>query len=518
MDTEHEGSGAPEPKLFDRFFNPFPSESTTLVVGPSNCGKTWLLKELLENQHLFFEFEIQRVLVVNCRPGIEFYRLEEKPDSPRPLCQVEECEWKDFTLDILQQGDVVIVDDLQEVTPLLRALITTAVHHGKLAHLFVVTHSLLRTTKYELISHVHRIALLMRCSTVSSLGLFLVQRLFRDADLKEYLKKILGAAERQKTVLLLQLNSLAGTAEPYHIALSHLQERTDRDFGYSVAYSHPYYEDAYKRRATETRVVRLKRRALVAAKRKLPKMADLVQGSFIVLNPECVERIRKMKVPAAGADRGEGGGDDDDNDDNYRDSDGEEKRVREEGCLDVGMKLWNETVLNLETDIENFVPSKKWMRAKNLLSEILRNPDICILDDQRRMRLKSDDEVVVSLLDFVVAASRREGPNEQRSKANTKEYKLYRQFARSLLDKHTPRMLFANKLVLPLSSESNREGRKRKKKTGRQHQRYCSGSRCEGRRYHSKSKKRRAHSSPRDKSSWDSEGEAGLAALASSDL
>ena len=449
MASEEEGSDNPaaEHQQFDHFFNPFPPQSTTLVVGPSNCGKTWFLKELLENQHLYFEEHIERVIVVNCRPGITFYPLKEAPNAPRPLCQVTEYDWEEFGLDLLQPGDVVIVDDLQEVTPLLRALITTAVHHRDLAHLFVVTHTLLKTPKYELLSYAHRIALLMRCSTVSTLGLFIVQRFFRDSELKEYLKRILGAAERQKTVLLLQLNSLASTSEPYHIALSHLEERTDKEFGFSIAYSHPYHQAAYQKRSSNTQISRLTRQGLLAAKKKMPKAADMVQGSFLVLNPECVEKIRSMEMPS------------------------EEDNVEKDdipACLDK--ELWNQTVLNLEADIENFVPSKKWMRAKNLLSEILRNPDICILEDQRRMRLKSQG-AVVSVLDFILTASRREGPNERHS--NAPEYKVYRQFVNSLLERHAPRMLFANKLVLPHTTFKG--GRPRKQ------QRFCSGKRCTGR-------------------------------------
>ena len=86
MDSDSDGREEQQrhgPLLFDRFFNPFPPQSTTLVVGPSNCGKTWFLKELLENQHLFFPRPVERVVVVNCRPGIAFYPLEALPDSPR---------------------------------------------------------------------------------------------------------------------------------------------------------------------------------------------------------------------------------------------------------------------------------------------------------------------------------------------------------------------------------------------------------------------------------------------------
>ena len=449
---EPEGSGdagladadAPPPQLFNRFFDPFPPESTTLVVGPSNCGKTWFIKELLENQHLYFPEPVEHVVVVNCRPGISFYTLRQPEDAPRPLCRVTECAWGELDLDLLEPGDLVLVDDLQEMTPLLRTLITTAVHHRGLAHLFIATHTLLKTPKYELLSYAHRIALPMRCSTVSTLGLFIVQRFFRDAELKDYLTNILAAAERQKTVLLLQLNSLASTPEPYHIALSHLAERTDKELGFSIAYSHPYHQHEYAQASSSG--VRLAEQSLPAAT-SLPKA--MVEGSFLILNPECVQQLRTAAA----------------------DPDEQEPAEAEAACVDK--QVWNQTVLNLEADIENFVPSKKWMRAKNLLSELLRNPDVCILEDQRRMRLKSEN-AVVSVLDFILAASRREGPNEKATAA--REYRVYRQFARSLLDRHTPRMLFANKLVLPSQSEAGGGRRKRRGKKFCRGGRHCTGN------------------------------------------
>ena len=80
-----------------------------LLVGPSYIGKSYLLKQLLEHQHLFFENVVERVLVINCRPKIEFYELQAKEKSPRPLPKVEQMLWSDSNLDMLEAGDVVIV-------------------------------------------------------------------------------------------------------------------------------------------------------------------------------------------------------------------------------------------------------------------------------------------------------------------------------------------------------------------------------------------------------------------------
>ena len=54
-------------------FEPFPKNSSTLLVAPSKTGKSWFLKVILENQELYFRNLITRVLVINCDPRIEFH-------------------------------------------------------------------------------------------------------------------------------------------------------------------------------------------------------------------------------------------------------------------------------------------------------------------------------------------------------------------------------------------------------------------------------------------------------------
>jgi hypothetical protein len=46
---------------------------------------------------------------------------------------------------------------------------------------------------YELLSYIHRV-----CTAVVQLGLYVIQRFFVDAELKEFLKRVLGICERQQ--------------------------------------------------------------------------------------------------------------------------------------------------------------------------------------------------------------------------------------------------------------------------------------------------------------------------------
>ena len=475
MESGEEGCGSTQGEcegvLLNRFYNPFPPMSTTLLVGPSYIGKSYLLKQLLEHQHLFFENVVERVLVINCRAKIEFYELQAKENSPRPLPKVEQMLWSDFDLDMLEAGDVVIVDDLQTMSDVLRELITAAVHHHHLAHLFIVTHKILRTPKYELLSYAHRILLFMKGSAGITISGYIVSNLVKDEEMRDYLGKVQAAAQRQQTCLLLQLNSLPGHYEPHHIAVTHLEERFNPNLSFSVVYSHPASARFYLEAAAEKQVNRLTAVAATSLD-TMPKGSDLIPGSFVILSPENVEQLRY--ATAENANKGEG--------------------VEDESakCLEENKKLWNRTVFNLERDIENFIPNKKWMKAKNLLREILRNPDICILDDQRRMRLKSIAGATVSLLDFIVAASRRDGPTEKRSKGNSKEYKMYKLFVQSLLNNHAPQMLFANKLVLPSLRGLGQEEESRKKK--RSSKSYSRHHKCCTRRHKRKRKDSSSHS------------------------
>ena len=457
-----------------RFFNPFPPASTTLIVGPSMTGKSYFLKQVLEHQHLFFDSPVERVVVVNCRDNIRFYDLEQKgAKRTRQVPKVEQFAWEVFQLTDLREGDVVIIDDLQVVTDLLRELITTSVHHSNLAHLFVVTHSVLRTPKYEILSYAHRVLVFMSGASGTNLVSYIVRNLFRDEELKEYLTKILGSAQKQKTTLSLQINNLPGSLEPYHIALSHLEELFNKNFAFAVVYSHPANIESYRDQAVQFRARKFEPAALAEAKKTMPKASALFPGSFLVVDPDSVEDIRNMAAePLDDELFGSAEGD-------YHLRDG----VDSDGCLRKGKELWNQTVLNLESDIENFVPSKKWLKAKNLLSEILRNPDICILDDQRRMRLKADKDAVVSLLDFVLAVSRREGPSEKKSRGSSREYKLYRLFVASLLERQAPQMLFVNKLLIPSSRSST---------TSHSQSRHSSGSSKNKRKETRKSTRRRS--------------------------
>ena len=449
-----------------KYFHPFPAASSTLIVAPPYTGKSYFVKQVLESQELYFEKPISKVIVINCDERVKFYTLEKPPsrrgeEDERPLPVVEQYVWDTFDSATLKEGDVVLVDDLQVITPRVRELITALTHHCFLGHLFVICHGVLGTRMYELLSYVHRVCLFTASTAVVRLGLYIIQRFYVDAELKEFLKIVIGICERQQEVLILEINNLPGNVQPYHVALSHLTKLRNPEASFAMAYSYPSRSGLYEKLAREKRIGRVSTTLLEA----LPPKEYLPRGSFLILNPLNVQELRDAAEETDAAPVTE---------ETARDGD-----ASEEDCLQKQTAEWEDAVAELETRIEDFVDPKggKWLLAKNLLKEILRNSNICILDNRKEMMIENRDSTRVSVLDFVTNAIRRCGPNEHETRGNSAEFRLYRIYVESLLRNLCPRSLFKNKMLLsggrassplpPSRRRKNKESKKRHRHGGK---------------------------------------------------
>lgn len=441
-----------------KLFRPFPRQTSTLVAGPSFLGKSTYVRKLVEYQHLFFQDPVARLVVINCNKAVSFSPLEEPKDkSPfrRPLAELIQRTWEDFDVGDLEEGDVLLIDDLQYLTDRVREIVNAVTHHLALGHCFLVTHSVLGSRQYELLNLVHRIALFCSSTSVANLAGYVLSTRILDSDLKSRLKEALGAAQRSREVLVLELSALPETAQPYHVACSHLLRLTDPKSGFAVVYPHPSRIEMYEADADSLEKVELREPAETSA--SLPGPSEFVTGSFLILRPEQVAEIKRKKKDAKKREETDDG----------VDEDGE--------CLDLDEKRWNSTVLQMEADIENFLPSKQWLPGKSLLYEILHNPQMCLLQDGRRIKLHDRPGVVTSLIDYLTTATRRNAPNEKRAKGQTLEYKTFRQITAALLDEHAPKTLFKNLLVLPRTAELTKKrdslAKKTKPRRRRRHQR-----------------------------------------------
>ena len=416
-------------------FEPFPRGSSTLLIAPSSSGKTYFLKLILENTHLYFRDPISRVVVVNGDSRITFYPLEKEG---RVVPQVLQFTWDSFESwgweDQLEASDVVILDDLSVFNGPARKLVTQLAHHLDLGHVFLVTHSLLQQRTYEILNFVHSALLFMQCSSVVRLCSYIVQTFYKDLELREFIKKIVAVCEREKTTLLLEINSLSVDRAPRHVAVSHLLSlitgsspataAASQKLSFAVVYPYPMERRFFA--SVEGGVASLS--PLSNAETDLPPLANLVQGAFVILN---MDSVAAFKSAAA-----------------------EENSTT---CVPQSEEVeWNKVTQAIELRIENYLPSVKWLPAKNLLREILSNPDICILRDQKNMTIYNNHKMRVSILDFILESTKKNFPlSKDKTKGAIRnlssEHQLYRTYVKSLLSHSCPRMVFKNKLLLPHS-------------------------------------------------------------------
>ncbi len=180
----------------------------------------------------------------------------------------------------------------------------------------------------------------------------------------------------------------------------------------------------------------------------LPPKDFLPQGSFLILNPASIEKLRDEKEEES------------------RSRDYENAAVDE--CLKKQTEEWDDTVAKLKMRIEDFVDPKgsKWLLDKDILKESLKNSNICILENRKEMMLNDRHSTRVSVLDFITNAIRRAGPSERETRANSTEYRLYRTYMQSLLKNLCPKSIYKNNLLLTgrtLSPGPNRKSKKYKK-------------------------------------------------------
>ena len=415
-----------KPPWDPQIFLPFPRNCISLLTAPTNSGKSTYLQHILEHAHLFFAEPLNRIIILNCHALVSPYQLEQQPANPWPLPAIEHYLLEDFHTDVLEANDLLIVEDLQHLTPNIRLLITAITHHVNLAACFIVTHSLLGSSQFELLSHVHKVILFLKSAAVARLALYIVRHFFVDPHLKTYLKSILAVAESQQAIIHLEINPIAGTASSHHLVLSHLLELT-RPQGFCLLYPHLNNMNAYQQQELNSSqdVESLDSSVLES----VPD--NLHPDSFILLNAKTVAQWKSEKTAADGSQL-------------------------KESCATqhIGEQEWIQACHALEDLIHDIVPSKNLFKAKSLVKELLKNPEFCLDLSGRTMHLIHRPRVMFSVLDYILLATRQSGPNEM-AKINDAQYKLYRIVTKMLLKKNTPTQLIKNKVLLASAASAS---------------------------------------------------------------
>jgi len=418
----------------------FPRSSTTLITCASNSGKTWFLRQVMLNREVFIEAgkKIRRVVYVNCnqrdtqfshpwedaeeeeddddddddedndlkKKNEEEEEEEEEEENLIDLVSVglhDLAGTREDLFDLVQPGDVVILDDLQTLTKSVEHLVNYGAHHYQLV-VFLVTQSCLGSPLYSLLKSVHNLVLLFANNSASSLARHVKSTFFLSSDTRSCLEDIFAHAEKTKSTVVLKINSVA--TSPFHrsvLAFSGVenlfaeqQQKQRAGAGASAQrgevttfpFCAVYVETKYREdmlQASRTRKVRL------------PAAAGFASDEAFVLVP-----LQNVQV-------GKNDDDDDDDeedrdDDNDVDDDGKKKKKKV--CL---RRQWDEMNRQLESEIETGFDFAKWNVAKNLMREVLKCPQVCISSD---FRLAYVDRQEFSIIDFLQVATRKSGPGE----------------------------------------------------------------------------------------------------------
>ena len=398
-------------------------------------------------------------------------------------------------LGLISPGDVVILDDLQTLTKPVEHLINYGAHHYQLV-VFVVTQSCLGSPLYALIKAVHNVVLLFANNSVSNLARHIQTRFFLCQDTRDYLGRIYASAEKNKSTVVLKLNSVA-TSNIHRsvLAFSGVEGLYTDDAAAAAAAAADTTEAvgcagrAPYPPAVTTKTTRLctvfpeakyredmmqeTRRRKIRLSRKTSAGLASADEAFVLVP---LQNVQEMD------DEDDDDGDDDDDDDNddpdYNDGDGtgpageKRKKKKKKICL---RRQWDEMNEALESEIEAAFQFAKWNVAKNLMREILKCPHVCISSDFRLAHTHGKD---FSIIDFLQVATRQAGPNEgeggrrsgDRRKNNRENFVLsFVPLLAVLLANRAPVSYIKNKHLLNLAlkykvrtlSSSARTGRKR---------------------------------------------------------
>ena len=403
-------------------FEPFPPRTVTLLTGPTSIGKSYFLSRILEHCPLYFSEPVHRIVVVLCNERVPPYSLN--GDNLPPIVHVPLDE---FNFEELEAGDVLIIEDLQSISPEVRQSINVVTHHFNLNCCFVVTHNLLGNVNFELLSLCHRVIFFLKSTAVSRTAKYVIRNFFQDKETRDYLQTILGFCERIGEPLLLETSPIH---QPSHIALSHLAQLAKR--GFSCLYPHPRMNTFFEKSQSDAE--ELKSEHLQESPENLPP------NTYIVFSSEALDRERKKRSTAI-----------------LRQAAEEEE---EEGSECADKKIWDQLTKAVEENIEALFPANKLFKIKNLAREILSHPNFCISSDARMVHLKKHPKTTrVSLLDFLAVATRPLAPSENVEKT---EYQAFQKMARALLERGAPSHLIKNRFLIQQGNRNKTRPRKRK--------------------------------------------------------
>jgi hypothetical protein len=286
-----------------------------------------------------------------------------------------------------------------------------------LASLFIVCQSIFAEEEFKLLlSLAHQIFIYFSGTGGTKLAQHIRQFFFVNAELKEYFKNIISFAERNKNIVLFELNKIARKDKPHFLAISGFENIFDQESGDenndnnkkshkisvkkpTVIFPHLHKQHQYEKMFynNETKLEGI-------------DPATLPRGSYLLVKAENVTSKEKNNS---------------------------NPNSDETDCE----KDWNLVNDVISNDIETGLPYNKQQKAKNLAKSILNSKFFCITDKGKAIMIKDQPKTKAPLLDFLNAATRSSGPNE----VSDLRFII---FTKYLLKSLTPQSHFKNKCLM----------------------------------------------------------------------
>ena len=402
-----------------QFFVPFLPNLVTVFPSLSSSGKSHLVKRIVKYSKNYFTVSPSKVVFVLCNPKVEAF-----DDSDFDL-SVESVLLQDFVPEeCLQHNTLLIFEDVQVLSEKITNCINVYCHHLGLAGIFILVQGLLgRSQVFPLVTISHRIVLFLQSTAVSRLANYILQ-FYQDPELKLYIKTILAQAQRQEDIVLLEINKVRGTNQPFYVAIQGLDNFPLDSVNKPVIYPQPNKLHVYKKMfATNYAVLSttsdITTNTTPATNDNLDSSAQQTfpGGSFILVPAENVTFEKNAS----------GQNDDDDND-----NDDDNNKCQ---------KTWNNTLNIIKENLENNFHRKKLQLAENLVREIMRTQRFCVTKDGRTVMVKNLLKTKIPLLDLVTNITRQAGPKE------LPDVKFL-PFVKILLENGAPLVYFKNKSLL----------------------------------------------------------------------
>lgn len=404
----------------------FPRRSINLICSSSNSGKTTLLKKMLMCRDAFFEQDyVTSVCYFNCNMVKNMTHFEnpfeeEDSDLLPPVTAYSLEEVSDIR-EVLRPGQIVILDDVVNITESVNFFITFASNHFDLV-VFVVTQACLSTGLFQLVYKAHTLTAVYSNSSSTRLGRYLMSTFFLSREKRQVIRDILERAEMNGWALTLKLNNVASATDLYKsiIAFGNIGQLCDEHQPYAVVFFEPGKDKKIELDSMELG-------------------PDVEATDFVLVRATHVNKV----VPSGSGP----------SQDNF------------ECAAKDKWLLMNE---HLVEEVEAAFDFKKRLHAIVLLKEILRVPDFCISSDYRMLLLRAKKSVRVSVIDFLQVATRRSHPLENLSK-----FEPYIPFVKILLKKKIPTTYIKNIKLLELA----KSGRQTKKRSSTQSAEILNGNR-----------------------------------------